>query len=248
MVFALSFLWTYYSIKSAIWAAALAAILALCSAYLIYRAQNKVGQIKSAKKQNKKAVANLYDYLKYNDDNAAVFADLYRYYHYDVHTVDFDNFIAEKDGVTTYVTLLYAKDSVNSADIASAVVAAKRSKADKLRIYAAKIDAAALKNAAQRFDADFVDAANAFKLLEQSGKLPAVPDVKQRKNSFAAQYAFCRKRFGWYFGSCIFMTLISIVAYFPFYTLAWATVMLILALYSLLNTRYNVRQTDVTLD
>lgn len=223
-------------------------ILALCSAYLILRIQNKVGQIKSVKNKNKKAVSNLYDYLKYNDNNAELFAELYRYYLYDVETVDFDSFVASKDGERYYVVTLYAKDNLTGQDVAHAVVQAKRLKADKLRVYAGKADAIALKNAKQRFDVDFVDLNNAYELLNAAGKLPAFPDVKPVKNSFVAKYAFCRKRFGWYFASSVFLALVSVVAYFPFYTLAWSTVMLTLALYSLFNTRYNAKQTTVKLN
>ena len=224
MIFALSFLWIYFCLKSVAWAVSLGLILALCSAYLIYRIQNKVGQVKAVKQQNKKAAAKLCDYLKFNDDNASLFADLYGYYHY---------------------TTFYRKDSVSSFDIAEAVVKAKRKKTNKLLIYAAKIDANALKSATQYFDVKFADVNNAYELLASADKLPVLPNTKPTKNSFVAKYAFCRKRFGWYFASSVFMALLSLIAYFPYYLLGWSTVMLILALYSMFNTRYNVKQTNL---
>lgn len=248
MIFALSFLWVYFCLKSVVWAVTLGLVLACCSAYLIYRIQNKVGQARTVKQQNKKAVAGFYDYLKYNDNNAELFAELYRYYHYEVSIVDFDGFTASKDGSTAYVTAFYRKDSVNQDDVASAIVQAKRIKADKLRLYVNKADAGAVKNAARHFDVEFIDINNAYELFSQANILPSIPTVKQTKNSFVAKYAFCRKRFGWYFASSVFMALISLIAYFPYYTLAWATIMLALALYSLFNTRYNTRQTNVTLN
>lgn len=248
MIFALSFLWVYYCLKSVTWALALGLILAFCSAYLIYRIQSKVGQIKVTKQRNKKAVANLYDYLKYNDDNSKLFAELYRYYHYDVEIVDFDNFIATKEQSSTYVATAYCKDSLTLSDVAERIVQAKRAKANRLRIYAAKADPIIARNAAKRFDVEFVDINNAYELLAQADKLPAVPEIKPVKNSFVAKYAFCRKRFGWYFASSIFMALVSVVAFFPYYTLGWSTVMLVLALYSMFNTRYNSRSTTVKLD
>lgn len=247
-IFVLSFLWTYYSLKSVAWAVILALTLALCSSYLIYRIQSKIGQAHSLKRRNKKAVANLYDYLKFNDNNAAVFAELYRYYNYQVDIIDYDNFVASKDGTTTLVTLHYASDALTATDVAKAIVTAKRSKADKLCAYAAKIDSATRKTATQHFDATFVDITNAYALLEQSDKLPSLPQIKPVTHSFVAKYAFCRKRFGWYLASSIFMALMSIIAYFPYYLLGWSTVMLCLALYSMFNTRYNARQTNVKLD
>lgn len=247
-IFGLSFLWTYYSLKSAVWAAALAATVAVCSSYLIYRAQNKLGQIKNVKSQNKKAVAGLREYLRFNDDNSSVFAELYRYYGYEVNAVDFDSFTASKEDASTFVTLCFRSDVLTTDDAAKAIVAAKRSKADKLCVYAVKIDTAARKAAAAQFDVSFVDLENAYLLLEQSGKLPRLPQAKPPKSSFAAKYAFCRKRFGWYLASSVFTALLSIVAYFPYYLLGWATVLLALALYSLFNTRYNAKQTNVRLD
>lgn len=247
MIFALSFLWIYYCTKSVFWAVSLALVIALCSAYLIYRIQNKMGQIKHVKAQNKKAVTNLHDYLKYNDDNANLFAELYRYYHYDITPVDPDCFIAEKDGVSTFILTAYCKDSLSSSDVAQAIVQAKRHKADKLRIYASKTDSVALQNAKLHFNVEFADLNSTYELFVQADKLPELPEVKPVKSSFVAKYAFCRKRFGWYFASSIFMTLLSLVAYFPYYLLGWATVMLGLALYSMFNTRYNVSNTVIEL-
>lgn len=248
MIFALSFLWVYYCIKSAAWAIALASVLAVSSAYIMWQMQGKIVKSKTAKLQNKKAVAMFHDYLKYNDDNAKVFTELYRYYHYEVESVDYDSFVASKDGATTLVCLCFNGNSLTADNLQAAIVAAKRKKTDKLSIYASKIDGQLRKTALQRFDVTFVDLANAYRLLEGCDKLPNIPRIKPAKSSFIAKYAFCRKRFGWYLGSCIFMTLVSIVAYFPYYTLGWATVMLALALYSLFNTRYNGRQTTVTLN
>ena len=248
MIFALSFLWIYFCLKSVTWAVTLGLLIALCSSYLIYRIQNKTEQVKSVKRQNKKAAANFYDYLKYNGNNAELFAELYRYYDYETDIIDFDSFVAVKDGMSTYVATVYAKDALTQSDVANLIVQAKRKKTDKLRLYAGKADPAVIKNAKLHFDVDYVDVNNAYELFSQADKLPQVPEIKPVKNSFAAQYAFCRKRFGWYFASSVFMALLSLIAYFPYYLLGWATVMLILALYSLFNTRYNVKSTNVTLN
>lgn len=223
-------------------------ILALCSAYIIARIQNKAGQTAAVKKQNKKAVASFYDYLKFNENNAELFAQLYRYFDYDVEIIDYDSFAASKDGIKTYVTLLYRQDAVNSNDVACATVTAKRIGANKARIFAAKIDSVALKNAQSRFDVSFADVNGAYELFVQADKLPNIPDVKPLKSSFAAKYAFCRKRAGWYFAGSVFSALLSIVAYFPYYTLGWATVLLAFALYSAFNTRYNVKPLPLKLD
>ena len=248
MIFALSFLWAYYCLKSVFWALTVAAVITVCASYLMWRAQSKLYQIKNVKIQNKKAVASLHDYLKFNGNNAELFQELYRYYLYEVTSIDFDSFIAQKDGTTTYVRLFFEDNSLSVKDLQKAIVSAKRNKTDKLCVFCAKVDEAIRKTATAHFTTDFIDIANTYQLLEQSEKLPAIPKCAPSKSSFVAKYAFCKKRFGWYFGSCIFLTLISIVAYFPYYTLGWATVMLALALYSLFNKRYNTRATDVKLN
>lgn len=248
MIFALSFLWVYYCLKSVTWAVALSTIVALSSAYIMWRMQLKVSSVRTAKAQSKKAVANFHDYLKFNDDNSAVFAPLYAYYGYEVTAIDADSFVATKNGISSLVCLRFDEDSLKQTDLQQAVIAAKRKKVDKISIYCAKADSPVRKTATAHYDVTFVDISNAYQLLESCGKLPALPNVKPAKNSFVASYAFCRKRFWWYFGSSIFMTLVSVVAYFPYYTLGWATVMLALALYSLFNTKYNTVQTAVKLD
>lgn len=248
MIFALSFLWVYYCLKSAAWAVALSAVIALCSAYLMWRMQNKVNDIRSAKTRNKKAALNLHDYLKFNGNNAELFAPLYVYYGYEVTEIDYDNFVATKSGVCTLVALRFEEDSLSYPKLQQSVIAAKRRKVDKLCIYCAKVDTSVRKTAIAHFNVDFVDVSNAYELLSNCDKLPALPAAKHAKNNFVASYAFCRKRFWWYFSSSIFLTLVSIVAYFPYYTLGWATVMLGLALYSLFNTRFNPKQTTLQLD
>lgn len=248
MIFALSFLWIYFCLKSVAWAVTLGLTLALCSAYLIYRAQTKAGQLRSVKQQNKKAVNGLYEYLKYNENNAELFAELYRYYGYETETIDGDEFAASKDGQTAYVTTLFYKNNVSDEDLCRLVLRAKRRKADKLKVFANKVDSAALANAKRHFDVETVDVNNAYELLKAADKLPVVPDVKPIKRSFVASYAFNRKRFAWYFASSVFTALISLIAYFPYYLLAWSTALLGLALYSMFNTRYNVKHTCVKLD
>ncbi|MDE7454773.1 MAG: hypothetical protein K2M64_02980, partial [Clostridia bacterium] len=152
-----------------------------------------------------------------------------------------------KNDVKTYVSLQFGSN-VTEQSVQSAIVTAKRSKVDKLCVFVGKTDASIVKTAQRHFSTSFVDVANAYALLEQADKLPDIPQIKQSKNSFIAKYAFCRKRFGWYFASSLFLTLISIVAYMPYYTLGWATVMLALSLYSAFNTRFNTKSTNLTLD
>ncbi len=247
-IFALSFLWIYYSVKSVVWAVTLGTVIALCAAYLIWRIQNKSGKLKQIKMQNKKAVENLNDFLMYSHNNAELLGDLYRYYGYEVTNVDYDSFIVTRSNSSTYVCADFTDNTVSANAVRAAIVNAKRNNIQTLRMFVCKVDEPTRKTACRHFDVSFVDVANLYALLEQSEKLPIIPQAKKQNNGFVAKYAFCRKRSVWYLTSCIFLTLISVVAYFPYYTLGWATVMLILALYSMFNRRFNPTQTSVSLD
>lgn len=247
-IFALSFLWVYYSLKSAIWAATLGAIIAASSAYLMWRIQSKSDKLKQVKIHNKKVVENLNDFLKFYHNNAEILSNLYRYYGYDVTDADYDSFIATRNGKTEYVRASFDDSAVSPAAVRSAIIQAKRKNVCALRMFVSKVDEPTRKTACQHFDVSFVDVANLYALLEQSDNLPVLPRAKKQNNGFIAKYAFCRKRFAWYFASCVFLTVISVVAYFPYYTLGWATVMLALALYSMFNKRFNATRTTVSLD
>ncbi len=247
MIFAITFLWTYYGIKDATVAAVLSLVVALCSSYLLYRALSKWESAKNAKKQRKKAVNDFAEYLKYGENNAKLFAELFEYYNYAITPIDYDNFIATKNG-KYFVAVCFEQNALTQDELRKAVVCAKRNKADKLFVLAAKIDQPFVKAANARITTTFLDAANAYELLEQCDKLPQIPSARKTQTGFVAKYAFNRKRFGWYMLSSLFMLVISVVSYFPWYTLSWATVMLALALYCLLNKRFNPTRTAVSID
>lgn len=246
-IFALTFLWTYYGIKDVAWAAGLSLVVALCSSYLLYRAFSKWESSKNAKKQRKKAVSDLTEYLRYGENNAELFGELFRYYNYTVTPVDYDGFIAEKD-CKCFVAICFSQNALTLDELRKAVITAKRNKADKLFVLAAKTDQPLVKTANAHIKTEFIDGANAYELLEQCDKLPKIPSARKTKTGLVAKYAFCRKRFGWYLSSSLFMLVISVVSYFPWYTLSWATVMLGLALYCLLNKRFNPTSTSVSID
>ena len=144
--------------------------------------------------------------------------------------------------------LFRSQNALTQDGLRKAVVCAKRNEADKLFVLAAKIDQPLVKAANARITTTFIDAANAYELLEQCDKLPQIPSARKTQTGFAAKYAFNRKRFGWYMLSSLFMLVISVVSYFPWYTLSWSTVMFALALYCLLNKRYNPTRTAVSID
>lgn len=248
MIFSLAFLWVYFCLKDVMWALICALIITAAFAYILWRITSKWEDGKKIKQKRKKEIVDFTEYLKFYEDNAQLFADLFRFYLFNTELIDYDNFIARKNGKKYYVAICFEQDTLSKERLRQAVISAKRSKADKLYIFANKTEPAQEKIAASHIDSVFIDGVNTYELFEQCDKLPAFTRKSVKKTSFIGKYAFCKQRFWWYFSSCIFMVIISVFSFFPWYTLSWATVMFVLAVYSLFNKRYNSKKTQVSLD
>ena len=248
-VFFLCFAWIYYSLKDDILAFLLSLIVALCTSYLIWKAQSHFDAGKKIKFAQKNAISSFVNLLRFGTDNAAIFEEMLRYYRFEVERVNYDSLIITKNGQKSYVAINFSHDSLNKDELRDAVIAAKRAACVRLYIFTAKAYTALVDVANGQIHTVTVDAQNTYALFEQCDKLPALPPQKTpKKATFVARYAFNRRRFGWYFASSLFMLLISFIAYFPWYTLGWATVFFALAVYSLVNKRFNVEPTRVSLD
>ena len=248
-VFFVCFAWIYYSLKDDVLALALSLIVGLCSWYLIWKGQEKIYLSKKTKIARKNTLASFVSLLRFGADNAATFEEMLRYYRFEVERQGFDSLIATKNGQKSFVSICFAQDNLSKDELRTAVVSCKRAGCDKLLIFTVKADITAVATANAHVQTSIIDAQNTYALFEQCDKLPTLPQQKPpKKVSFVAQYAFNRRRFGWYFASSLFMLLISFISFFPWYTLAWATVFLGLATYSLVNKRFNVAPTRVSLD
>ena len=243
------FAWVYYSLKDDVLAILLSLIVALCAWYLIWKAQSHIDFGKKIKLAQKNAVSSFVNFLRFGADNATLFENMLRYYRFELDRVNYDSLIATKNGQKSYVAICFQHDNVTKDELRDAVVSAKRAACEKLYIFTVKADSTSLATANGQVRTVVIDAQNTYALFEQCDKLPAIPQQKTpKKATFVARYAFNRRRFGWYFASSLFMLLISIISYFPWYTLAWATVFLALAVYCLVNRRFNVAPTRVNLD
>lgn len=248
-IFFLCFAWIYYSLKDDVLAASLAGIVALCACYLIWKAQSRIDSGKKSKASEKNAVSNLVNFLRFGADNASIFDEMLRYYRFEVTKKDFDSLIVAKNGRMSYVAIAFAHDGLTKDELRDAVISAKRANCASLYIFTAKADTPLVSLANGQIPTVVVDAQNTYALFEQCDKLPAVgKQLSPKKVTFVARYAFNRRRFGWYFGSSLFMLMTSFIAYFPWYALAWATVFFLFAVYSLVNRRFNATPTRVTLD
>lgn len=247
-IFFLCFLWIVYCTKNSMLAFALSSIVALSAAYLIFNGQKAFDNRKKIKNSEKKKIFSLGETLRFGEDNASLIADMLRYYRFEAEKIDFDNLIAIKKE-RTFVAIRMTADSITRESLATAVATAKRNDCRKLFLFAHKADKSLIASASQAIPITFIDVANLYVLLEQSGKLPDLTFKKTYNGvHFVAKYALCRKRFFWYLATSLFMSALTIVSYIKWYTLIWATITFAIAIYCLVNRRYNVQPTAVSLE
>lgn len=248
IIFLLTFTWIYYCLKIANLALALSVVVALASGYIIWRMQSRWERGQNLKKSQKKAVADFCNLLKFGADNATIFTPMLRYYHFEITETDFDSLVATKNGAKCYVAICFGKDNLGQDELRQAVISAKRAECSKLYMFTNKIDNQLKDMANKHLPTVCIDASNTYALFEQCDKLPPIPQAKPTKPRLVAKYAFNRRRFGWYFTSSLMMLVLSVVSYFPWYSLAWATVLFAVAVYSLVNKKYNTVPTRITLE
>lgn len=247
MVFLLTFAWTVYCLQNWKLALSLAAFVTLCAAYVIYQLLKRVETKRETKKKFKKTMADFAAFLQFNSDNSALFMPMFCYYNYITKHLDFDNIIIEKDK-RILAAVCFQTETVNLAQIQSAVVLAKREKCAELMIFGNGASGNLLKLANSQIPTKFVDTANTYALFEHADKLPTVPDLNAQKQHFLPQFAFSKKRFWWYFFGAAYNLALSFFSFFKLYLLIWATVMFCLAVYSIANKRYNKTPTDIKLE
>lgn len=246
MIFSLTFVWTVYCLKDAKIALFLAAVVAACSFYIIFVILTKWQKKKNVKTKKKKTIKDFAIFLQFYSDTAELFMPMLCYYNFTTEKVDFDNLIISKEQ-RIFVAICFQNDSVTFGQIQKAIVEAKRAGCEKLMIFGNKADNGIVAFANSQFNCRFIDAANTYELFERAEKLPQIPKQKLPKRSFLPQFAFSKKRFGWYFFGAVFTLVTAIFSYFKLYLLIWSTVLLCLALYSLFNKRFNTQPTEVTL-
>ena len=248
-VFFLSFIWVYYCLRNSTLALWLSVVVAIATAYIVWRFLTERENGKKIKLAKRKSIAALSEYLRFGENNAQLFEDMLRYYRFEVEKLDYDNLIVVKNNVKSYVAMRFVQDSISKDELFKAVIAAKRADCSKLYVFANKADKQLVDIANVHIHTITVDIANTYALLEQCDMLPDIKEIKPSKKPFIiAKYAFNRRRFGWYFTASLFMLAISVISFIPWYMLTWATINFGLALYSLLNKRYNAVPTNVTLD
>lgn len=254
LVFLLTFAWTVYCLKDLRLALSLAAVVSLCAAYIIYTLLKRAETKRETKKKLKKMLANFATFLQFNSDNSALFMTMLCYYNFTTLKVDFDNIIISKntqnlaENKRIFASFCFQSDGVSLGQIQDAVVRAKRENCQELMLFGNKINESLLTLANTQIPTKFVDTANTYELFEHAEKLPDVPNCKTPKPHIVPQFAFNKKRFLWYFFGAVYNLVLSFFSYFKLYMLIWATVLFCLAVYSVVNKRYNKAPTDVKLE
>ncbi len=245
-LFFVAFAWVYYCLREVFVAFVLATVLSACGGYLIFRLVNYRSNRALLKKQKKAKVKAFAKYLCYCTNLENLFEGMLKYYTFYPLYKRKDCLVCAKNNQRVFVALCFVEDSLSKNTLRNILIQANRRQCQRAIIFCNGVSAQLKDDVLHQIPFQFVDIANTFALFEQAEKLPPLPKVKS-KSAYTLQYAFNKKRFGWYLGGAIYMVITSVLTFFSLYSLVWATVMLFLALYSLLNKRYNAMPTAVTL-
>ena len=219
MLFLLSYAWAAYCLENALAALAAALVITLCGGYLIFAVFSRAERKKRLKKAEKEKIAAFADFLQFNAHNAELFAEMLKFFRCDIVRAEADNLVVRREE-KIFVSLLFER-KICFDSLRKEAVKAAAEECGKMWVFGLNCENALLEQIRQHVDVCFFG------------------PVKRKKASVAANYAFCRKRFRWYFSSALFTAVMAFFSFFPLYLLVWATALFVLALYSLFNRRFN---------
>ncbi len=247
-IFFVTFCWGYYVLRDAKTALLVSTIVALCASYIVWRIVESRSEKVANNKRKKAQLQSFAHYFGFCENAVEVFCDLLKYYRFDVVERQNDGIVAVKNAQRCYVALLFDNDIVTLQEVRRVVKGAKRAKADRLIAFCIAVKNTEIQLAKGQLPSQFVSVEDAYALFEQADKLPPLNKPTVKKSAYFCQFAFSKKRFGGYFASGIFLLVTSALTFFPLYSIVWGTALLGVALYSLLNKKYNVAKTVVTLE
>ena len=247
-IFFVTFCWCYYilrDVKTSLWCAI---VVGVCASYIVWQIVSKSHQRAKISKAHKAKLSKLASYLCFCESLPTIIAELVKYYSFEVQKVQNEGIVATKGGVRFYIGLLLDHDFVTVAELRRVVRCAKSQDATKLIVFCLGVKGTEIQLANGILPTKFVDTQATYTLLEQADKLPPLEQNVAKKSAYFAQFAFSKKRFGGYFASGMFLLVSAALTFFPVYTIIWGTVLLGVALYSLLNKKYNIVQSAATLE
>ncbi len=246
LLFLLTFCWVKYCLKSNTMAFWCALIVAVCFCYLFGQVQKEHSKKATNTRKKKWQLQSLFLTLQFGENNSEIFAKTLHFFHYAPQVLDFDTLVATKEN-KVLVALCYKQNAVTMEEFRNAVLQAKRNGCKQIFVFCKATDSNVCSVAKSVFATTFVDLENTMDLMEQSGTLPPLAKTKTSNVGLVASVALNKKRFGWYFVGALFMAVSAVFSVFPLYSLLWATALFALAVYSLLNKRYNTQKTHFQL-
>ncbi len=247
LTFAVAFCWAYYGTKLTNLSVAVAVLAAAAVCALLWHISASTPK-KSKIKELKKNASDLAFFLAFNTDNASLFSKLLRYKGYEVTVKDEDNLFAEKNGEKILCAVRFGTGALSAEEMRKTALLSKRTGCGKIFLFTLSADRQGTELLKARgIDIAVFDAENTYALLSDCGYLPEYPHCKEVQRHIVLEYALNKKRFGWYFASALFLTAVSVISYFPVYTLVWATVLAVISFYCLFNKRFNSQKTENSL-
>ncbi len=236
--FALSFCWIRYATHNNAIALWLSLVVTISLAYILHYCTD-ARKNKQRKKIGKKQLESLFFTLNYCEDLSKIFAPMLQFFHYQTTTIDCEHLVATRDDKRIFVVLQFDGKILSPAVARSIVIGAKRQKATGILLFCNSANGAVLSNMRQHLDTVLVDILGTYKLLKQADKLPLIQQVKKFNTPFIAQIALSKKRAKWWAISSCSAILLSFVSYVDWWLLSWATIFALLAVYCLVNKKYN---------
>lgn len=213
---------------------AVLASIAVTALFLVLASKNNITTT------SQKLTDSLAVHLSIDSNSLQLMDKMLQYYLYATTIIDDHHILATKQDSTH---LVYCHNSMDNVNTQCATLTAKLCKQHK--IYKVSIIAPNIEPAVYtvfhycHINTKHINIASLYNQLQHANMLPALHPTSTKTKGIVASYALSKHRAKHYAISSIFLVVISSISYLPAYTLAWATVLLALALYSRFNTRYN---------
>lgn len=224
--------WVYYCTKLSALSVTISSLVAVATMIAVI-----------AHKPNKKPSKNT-DKFRWQmilDDSSSAVVNFLNYNNYTDANIEGNKIFVRKNNLRYCFFSHFSVADTTADDIVAAYKQAHK-KADKLVVLVSTANQSAYKTAkaiSQLLPTTIVDCNQLYMLFEQSRCLPVgnIPNPPKARPTLT--YAFNKKRFLPYATASLFIFATGWLTFFPLYSFVWASVLAILALYSLFNKQFN---------
>lgn len=239
-VFGLSFTWFFYYSKI-LWISYVASIGLTCVVGILLFAISRSQNIRKDKKiTDKRKIGTLKLYLIMNT-SIDIFEKTFKNQGYCVNRKNSHSFVAEKDE-KIFVSINFSFKKLSDQDIVAPTKLATYFNCTKLYIFCADFDSSA-KELCKILNRDIrlAEINETYRFLQSHDALPELKETEKAKKpvSKILYFALSKKRFPYYFWNAVFLALFAQITFFPLYNMIVASLLLILAIYSKFNKRFN---------